>query len=126
MDKATAQRKTVSERYEDRRSAYASYLGVATTLSDEALEREYRGHEPPENYVDPPEMATTFRPLETALGDVLLLGRADTRTAATDLYSSVCGFVMSYDGYGQVQENMNRFREAARADLGIEEQPAGS
>lgn len=115
-----ASRGAIAERYDERRQAYAALLNVAAQLRDETAEREYEGKEPPENYLDGPELEEHFRSLTEALNNVLLIGTRQTRRAAEEMVARVQSYVWSHNGYRDLDAAVIEFRAAARADLGIE------
>lgn len=120
LAREAAARATTAERYEERRQAYSQLVNVAVQLRDEAAEREYEGKEPPENYLDGPELEGHFRSLTEAVNSVLLIGTSQTRSAAEKLATHVQSYVWSQSGYRDLDAALIEFRAAARADLGIE------
>lgn len=120
LTREAAARATVAERYEERREAYAQLINVAVQLRDEATERDYEGKEPPENFLDGPELVGHFRALTEAVNRVLLIGTRPTRTSAEKLATCVQAYVWSQSGYRDLDVALIDFRAAARSDLGIE------
>jgi hypothetical protein len=121
LAREAAARATIADRYDERRQAYSGLVNVAVHLRDEAAEREYEGKEPPENFLDGPELEDHFRSLTEAVNNVLLIGTSQTRIAAEELATRVQSYVWSQDGYRDLDAALILFRAAARADLGIEQ-----
>src|SRR5690242_11146726 len=74
LSREAAARAATAQRYDERREAYSRLVNVAVKLRDEASQREYEGKDAPENFLDGPELAEHFSPLNEALNAVLLIG----------------------------------------------------
>lgn len=121
MAKAAARESRISQRYNERSDTYMQLASIVGEMQRSVFDREQQGRvAPADEQANMEDLIDDFVPLNTAVNRVLLIGTKATREASQRLEGATMNCYWSGADAGKMQEALDDFFAAARADLGVE------